>query len=259
MLTQLRARLDHAGRKDKPIDIFCHSLGARAVMSALALVAQRWPGDPTLARIGRVVITAGACYWGQAAVALAGIVSAGPGRRPQFYNVTAQGDDLLGFLATRATPRAARDGAAGELGLSGPALRLLERGRTIGLHGRPPALNAAFGGNSVEWADIPLDARRTRRWGRRQGFDLRGRRRFSPGDHWQLVTHPGNWALYRAILHRDDGFGAPSGCRAGRGLTSRGGRPVRGFRWSDRADGSASSPEPTYRRSVSVGADRDTA
>lgn len=89
VLAQLRAGLDAAGRPDVPVDLFCHSLGARAVMSALSLLARRWPADPTLARIGRVVIAGGACYWGEAACALAGIGRAGPDRLPEFYNVTA--------------------------------------------------------------------------------------------------------------------------------------------------------------------------
>lgn len=203
LITQLRFRLDQAGMTAKPIDILCHGLGARCVLSALAMIAQRWPNDGTLARIGRVIILDGACYWGQAAYALANILFADAPRRPEIFNVTSQVDEVLHYLACRATMRVAVAQAIRDLSLEGRARRLLRGGRTIGRHGAPPhELYEWFGDRYPEWVDIPLDAPRVRRWGRRRGLDLRGRYRPGRGDHWLCFTHPGNWGLYRAILNR---------------------------------------------------------
>lgn len=210
VLTQLRARLDHEGFPDRKIDILCHSLGARTVMSALALIAQRWPLDHTITRIDRVLLLGGACYWGQAAFALANISFAGIDEPPQFYNFTSTHDDVLGLLASRATAASAVDEATEDLSLEGDALKLLQGGKTIGMHGRPPhGLYDFFGAEYRNWIDIPLDSARIRRWGRVYGFNLKGRRKMSLGDHWVHYTHPGNWALYRAILHEREGWSVP--------------------------------------------------
>ncbi len=207
VLTQLRARLDDAGYTDKRIDILCHSLGARAVLSALSLIAQRWPEDKTLDRIDRVLLLGGACYWGQAAFALANITFSDAEQKPQFYNFTSQSDDVLRFLGSRATMKCAPAEAEEDLSLEGPVVKMLRGGRTIGRHGRPPhKLYEFFGPEFEGWVDIPLDSARVARWGRMYGFDLKGRRRLSLGDHWVHYTHPGNWALYRAILHEREGW-----------------------------------------------------
>ena len=49
-----------------------------------------------------------------------------------------------------------------------------------------------------------MDSARVQRWAHRQGFRTLGRRKFSLGDHWLHYTHPGNWDLYRALLHDRD-------------------------------------------------------
>ena len=207
VLTQLRARLDHEGHYDKKIDILCHSLGARAVLSALAMVAQRWPQDQTLARIDRVLLLGGACYWGQAASALAHLTFAQPPEGPQFYNFTTQSDDVLRFLAARATARSAFAEAEEDLKLTWPETKMLRGGKTIGRAGCPPhALYQSFGPRYERWVDIALDSPRVAKWGALYGFDLRGQRGFSLGDHWIHYTHPGNWSLYRAILHEREGW-----------------------------------------------------
>lgn len=207
VLTQLRARLDHEGFPHRKIDIVCHSLGARTVMSALALIAQRVPDDQTITRIDRVLLLGGACYWGQAAFALANITFADVGARPQFYNFTSSHDDVLRLLASRATAESAFEEAKEDLSLVGDAVELLKGGRTVGMHGRPPhCLYDFFGPEYADWIDVPLDNARVRRWARMYGFHLMGRRRMSLGDHWIHYTHPGNWALYRAILHEREGW-----------------------------------------------------
>ncbi|MEM7059046.1 MAG: hypothetical protein AAF557_15780 [Pseudomonadota bacterium] len=205
VLTQLRARLDHAGYREKRIDIVCHSLGARTVMSALALIAQRWPHDGTIARLDRILIMGGACYWGQAAYGLANIVFAQADQSPQFFNFTSHSDDVLRHLARRSPDRVAKAEAFEDLSLQGAGAKSLRRTKTLGRDGKPHhTLYEFFGDEFDAWVDIPTDAASTQRWARRQGFKTLGRRKFSLGDHWLHYTHPGNWDLYRAILHDRD-------------------------------------------------------
>lgn len=215
LITQLAYRLDDEGQPDKPIDLFCHGLGARTVLSAIAMVAQRWPNDRTLTRIGRVILLNGACHWGQAAYALANITFADAPAPPAFYNVTSQADAVLHYLSAHATMQPAIDEAVEDLSLEREQIRLLRGGRTIGRHGRPPhALYEFFGPRYPDWVDIPLDSPRVRRWGRSRGIVLKARRRGRAGDHCASFTHPGNWALYRAILNRDAGTGVADLARA---------------------------------------------
>ena len=175
-------------------------------MSALAITSARWPNDTTLGRIDRVLMMNGACYLGQAAHALANISFAAPDHWPQFYNFTTRNDDVLNFLAARSTARSARDEAIEDLSLEWPDTRMLMGGKTIGRNGKPPhKLYEFFGEDYPHWVDIPLDSGRIRRWAAGYKIHVRGRRRYSLGDHFVHFTHPGNWKLYRAILHdRDD-------------------------------------------------------
>ena len=205
VITLLRYRLDYEELRDKPIDLFCHGLGARTVLSALAMIAQRWPNDSTLSRIGRVIMLNGACYWGQAAFALANIAFADAPHRPSFYNLTCRSDEVLHYLGSRATMKIAVDEAIEDLSLDRQQIRHLRGGRTIGRNGAPPhALYEYFGEPYADWVDLALDTNRLRRWGRARGMDLRGNRRHGSG-HSISFTHPGNWALYRAILNRAEG------------------------------------------------------
>ena len=209
VLTQLRAKFDREDVSDKQIDIICHSLGARTVMSALALIAQRWPLDETLSRIGRVIILGGACYTGQAAFTLANLSFAAPPELPHIYNVTSRSDTMLRYLATFATLEDALREAEEDLSLDDAQRAKLSTGATIGLAGKPPPqLYSSITGEYPNWVDIPLDSVQTRRWGREYGFDLRSQFRSAWGDHAAYWTHPGNWDLYRAILHERDGWSA---------------------------------------------------
>ncbi|MEM6932736.1 MAG: hypothetical protein AAF526_04035 [Pseudomonadota bacterium] len=202
VLTQLRARLDHAGYDDRPIDLVCHSLGARTVLTALSMLAQRSAEDDTIAGIGRVLMLSGVCYWGQAADALANLRFAAPASLPEFYNFTSRSDDVLRHFGRRRTAKGPRRASTEMLGLDRSEVRLIRSGRTTGRDGRPDhALYSAFGDAYDHWIDIPLDALATRRWGRQMGFDLDGGQHSALGTHWVSFTHPGNWALYRRILH----------------------------------------------------------
>ncbi|MEM7671047.1 MAG: hypothetical protein AAF317_18300, partial [Pseudomonadota bacterium] len=202
VLTQLRARLDFAGYSNRPIDIVCHSLGARTTLTALSMLAQRSSEDDTLSRIERVIMLSGACYWGQAADALANIRFAAPLKQPQFFNFTSRSDDVLRHFRRRRTASGPRRASTEMLGLDPMEARLIRDGRIIGWDGCPDyTLYSAFGEIYSDWIDIPLDASQTKRWGQRNGLDLRGGPGHPFGDHWTSFTHPGNWALYRNILH----------------------------------------------------------
>ncbi|MEM1385675.1 MAG: hypothetical protein AAF713_05165 [Pseudomonadota bacterium] len=209
VLRQVAARLDHGGMRQKRIDLICHGLGARVMFAALALLAQRCPDDWTLARIDRVIVLGGLAYWGQAAHGLANILFSEVAPRPNFYNVTARQDDVLTWLETRSMLDSARREAAEDLTLDAEQRRMLRRGRMIGRSGKPPAaLYNFFGPDYPEWVDIALDNDGVRAWGKTHGLDLRGRRRFSFGDHGLSFTHPGNWGLYRKILRERRGWSA---------------------------------------------------
>ncbi len=203
ILSQLRFKLDSEGMARKPIDIFCHGLGARVAMTAIALLAARRRFDSALAGLGRVVIVNGACYWGQAAPALVGLIFADMPTGPTFYNFIGRADRVLRYLGARATMKKPFDQASAVLSVDAETATLLRGGRTIGLHGAPPSELYAFGGDTPSWwIDLDVDSRRFRRWARSRGFDLRGSV-LRGGDHWAPLSRPENWALYRSILHRD--------------------------------------------------------
>ena len=202
VLVQLRARLDHAGYEDKPVDIVCHSLGARTVLTGLSMLAQRGDEDGTLPMIDRVVMMSGACYWGQAADALANIRFANPSSSPQFFNFTSKADDVLRHFRRRRTMEGPRRASVEMLGLEKHEAPIIARGRTTGWDGRPDyRMYSAFGSEYDDWIDIALDDPEIRSWGRSMDMDLSGVRPGSLGDHWTSFTHPGNWEFYRRILH----------------------------------------------------------
>ncbi len=201
VLVQLRARLDMMGHRDQMIDIVCHSLGARTALTALSMLAQRSSIDPTLERIGRVILLSGACYWGQAADSLANIRFAAPRHLPSFYNITSRADPVLRHLRQRRTMNGPFRASTEMLGLDARERLLIRRGRMIGWDGLPDhRLYSAFGAVYDRWVDIPLDSAATVRWAARLGLRLRSGGGLV-GDHWAAFTHPGNWALYRQVLH----------------------------------------------------------
>ncbi|MEM8842219.1 MAG: hypothetical protein AAGD47_10635 [Pseudomonadota bacterium] len=206
VLVQLRAHLDRMGHADRMIDIVCHSLGARTVLTALSMLAQRNSIDPTLERIDRVVMLSGACYWGQAADTLANIRFAAPRHLPSFYNVTSRADNVLRHLRIRQTMNGPYQASVEMLGLDQPDCAIIRRGRVIGWDGLPDhRLYWAFGEAYERWVDIALDAAATIAWGAGLGLAL-GSGSAVFGDHHASFTHPGNWGLYRRVLHDRGAF-----------------------------------------------------
>ena len=200
---QVRFRLESDGLKGKPIDIFCHGLGARVVMTALTMLGARRRFDRSIAGIGRVVIVNGACYWGQAAQALVGLIFADMPTGPTFYNFMSRSDRVLQYLGARATMTKPFDQASAHLTVDAESAKLLRGGRTIGLHGAPPSELYAFGGETPSWwIDLDVQSRRFRRWARSRNYDVRTSI-WGGTDHWAPLSHPGTWEVYRSILHRD--------------------------------------------------------
>ena len=203
ILSQLRFRLNGEGLSKKPIDVFCHGLGARVIMIALKMLSARRRFDPAIAGMGRIVLVNGACYWGQAAEALVGMVFADMEDGPTFYNFTNRSDRILRHLGARATQKKPFDQASANLSVDAESAKLLRGGRTIGLHGAPPSELYAFGGDTPsQWVDLDVHSRRFRRWARSRGFAPRSRV-YSDGDHWGSLSHPSAWDIYRSILQRD--------------------------------------------------------
>lgn len=210
VLRQLMARLDAEGLPEQEIDILCHGLGARVAMSALALLSQRFPGDPAITRIGRVIVLGGLCHWGQAAHTLANLLFSEARSRPAFYNVMMRNDDLLRWIEAHRTAPPALDEAAGDLSLEATQVARLAAGQVIGRSGKPPAdIYSFFGPDYPEWIDLSLDDPVLRRVFSKRGASLETAPRWSLGDHGAYFTRPGNWALYRAVICERTGWSIP--------------------------------------------------
>ncbi len=209
VLSQLRARLDAAGRPDQRIDIICHSLGTRTVMKAMETLSIRYPTDPTLHQIGKVILLAGACLWEQAGKALDRIDQADPQRRPEFFNIMSAADEVVRILGSRASLRVAREEAGLEVSDIDRAKALLKGAALLGRDGRPPLkFSPSMEKPYADWADLDLQDDAVKAWGSGHKFNLDGDRPFLKGDHWVHFTHRPNWNLYRRILKGGAGWGA---------------------------------------------------
>lgn len=209
VLSQLRARLDAAGRPDQRIDVISHSLGTRTVMKALEVLSLRYPTDPTLHQIGKVILLAGACLWEQAGKALDRIDQADPAHRPEFYNIMSSADEVVRILGSRASLRVAREEAGMEVSDVDRATALLRGAALLGRDGRPPLKFMPTADKPyADWVDLDLQSDAIKAWGSGHGFDLDGDRPFLKGDHWVHFTHRPNWNLYRKVLKGGAGWGA---------------------------------------------------
>ncbi len=136
LATQLRARLDQARDFGHRIDVVAHGFGARAAMTMLTLLGQRWPEDMTLARIGRVILIDGACYWAQAASALVTMAVSRPATMPRLHNVISVAEPLITLMSTTEMLDDARAEALDELA-NRNILAPDEMRRVIGCDGTP--------------------------------------------------------------------------------------------------------------------------
>lgn len=169
---------------DRPIDIFCHSLGSTVVVRALAIAAKH--RFPFLDRIGRVVILGGSEYSGEANILYRRLEQYVGERRlpraegPYVYNIVSRENDVLDKLAENFGPKS-----------------FMSNTQVIGHNGLEAAKKAA------RWIDLQIDGAKTRQWARaNHGLDISGDEPGNIWDHWYYYTHRGNMALYRNILRQ---------------------------------------------------------
>ena len=158
-----------------PIDLFCHSLGSRVVVRALAMMATRGLQE-RLPRLGRIVILGGAEYVVEAQLMQQRLTSLRLPGRPAIYNIVARENDVLDKLGENFGPRT------------------FGNSQVIGHNG--------LGGNRrhSHWIDLRIDGKALREWMLRRGMAISGDNPDSVWDHWYYYTHPGNMAFYAAVL-----------------------------------------------------------
>jgi pimeloyl-ACP methyl ester carboxylesterase len=168
--------------RDRPIDIFCHSMGSTVVIRALAIAAKY--RFPLVDRIGRVIMLGGSEYSGEANILYKRMMEHVRERKlkrnqgPYVYNVVSRENDILDKLAENFGPKS-----------------FFTDSQVVGHNG----LEAAKG--AERWIDLQIDGGQLRRWTKRvHGLDISGDQPGNIWDHWYYYTHRGNMAMYRKIL-----------------------------------------------------------
>ena len=151
---------------DGPVDILCHSLGSRVVLSALTQ-------DSTLP-IRNVVFMNGAEF------AKPARVEAMANSHIRFINLVVKADEVLAKLDTNFAP------VSGE--------------------GPPIGLEGLGGDAPKNWTDIVLDDPEVQTWGVSKGWHLQGDNPKKYADHWFTYKHKGNHGLIRAALGINNGI-----------------------------------------------------
>ncbi len=191
LVNALRAVAQTNGFENRPIDLFCHSLGSRVVIQAIHQMATKALENDELKKllkqIGRIVFVGGAEYVRPAREMLAAVRKVLPDGGPEFFNFMARRDRVLSLLAQRLHP-------------VDPKLK-----QVIGQCGIGPARAEA------RWLDLQLDAaidgkHPLNEWLRPKGFTVAGTHRSGVLNHWYDFTGAENLRVYRAIL-RDDRAG----------------------------------------------------
>lgn len=180
---------------DRPVDLFCHSLGSRVVIRALAMAVSPLPnlgGDEhgsaseqaigkVLGKVERVLLLAGAETVLEAQLMMTHLnawkaESASGGRVPNFYNIVSRENDVLDKLGEN-------------FGSAAPGSK-----QVIG-HNGLESLDPA-------WLDIQLDDPRVAAWFSDRGFRVSGDNTgvFAVLDHWIHYTWPDNMRVYHDIL-----------------------------------------------------------
>jgi hypothetical protein len=196
VLHALAANDQLAGR---PIDIFCHSLGSRVVMRALALAAKRRerPGDAALdeaasrallARVGRIVILGGAEYVVEAQLTQARLNALALDGGLAVYNVVSRENDVLDVLGENFGPRT------------------FGNSNVIGHNGLDIALPEERADRPRGWIDLQIDSLRLQEWMAARGIAISGDRPGNVWDHWYYYTYRGNMEVYRRILRDRDAW-----------------------------------------------------
>jgi hypothetical protein len=192
----------HRALPAQRLDLFCHSLGARVVIRALARLAkyaadtgdsglsaeQRGVLLATLRSLDRVLLLGGAEYVVEASLMyrrLEALLGAGldPDQGPYCFNVVSRENDVLDVLGENFGPRTfGNSQVIGHNGLSG------HRG-------------------AARWMDLQIDSPRLQQWMQdHHGIAISGDRPGNVWDHWFYYTFRGNMALYRQMLRDRDNW-----------------------------------------------------
>jgi pimeloyl-ACP methyl ester carboxylesterase len=176
----------------RPIDLFCHSLGARVAIRALAIAAKRADAHEMVARTGRVILLGGAEYVVEAQLMMRRLAQLGRDGGPSFYNVGSRENDVLDILGENFGPSTFGSGQV--IGHNG-----LGRQRSSTARNRD-----AWRGSP--WMDLQIDSPALQTWMDERGITISGDREDSVWDHWYYYTFRGNMERYRNILRQRDAW-----------------------------------------------------
>lgn len=169
----------------KRIDLFCHSLGSRLVIRALALLAKHRP--EAIPATGQVVILGGAEYAVEAQLMMRRILPLGAPHLPAFYNIVSRENDVLDILAENFGPRT------------------FGNSQVIGHNG----LDIECPGD--HWIDLQIDSRKLESWMQKEhGLTISGDQPNNVWDHWYYYTFRGNMELYKSILRQREHWHIPA-------------------------------------------------
>lgn len=163
----------HPGR---PIDFMAHSLGARVVLCAMRLAAQRRRHD-LLDAMGRVIMLGPAELAVVARGALARVDAVARRGGPCVFAMLARENDVFDALLEHFAPA-------------------IPMRRKIGIGAR--GLGRGRNQCRRNWIDLQIDHPETRRWLAERGAVIGGEPRRAC--HWGVYNRPGTLALYAAIL-----------------------------------------------------------
>ena len=172
------AVLDRVLPAGKRIDLFCHSLGSRVVIRAIAQLVKAGQKN-ILRRLDRALILGGAEYVVEARLMLDRLAEAGLRNHIQFYNVVSRENDVLDKLGENFGPRTF--GNSNVIGHNGLDVEVPQR-------------------TGPSWLDLQIDGKALAAWMKKHGFTVTGDNPESVWDHWYYYTDHGNMALYRSIL-----------------------------------------------------------
>lgn len=181
LLRVLQALRGVPSLQNRPIDIFCHSLGSVVVIRALATASKH--GLELLNSIGRVLLLGGSEYTGEAQLMYGRISELSErcawndDRGPQFYNFVSRENDVLDTFAENFGPKS-----------------FFSNTQVVGHNGLQARKGAA------RWIDLQIDGARLRRWLLPFDLHISGDNPGEVWDHWYYYTHRGNMEFYRRIL-----------------------------------------------------------
>ncbi|MFT3734113.1 MAG: alpha/beta hydrolase [Rhodocyclaceae bacterium] len=162
------------------IDLFCHSLGSRVVIRALAQLFIERPASSDCLR--NILILGGAEYVVEASLMMNRLATAGASHL-SFYNIVSRENDVLDTLAENFGPRT------------------FGNSQVIGHNG----LDVESPGPN--WLDLQIDKASLQDWlAKQRGLSISGDQPGNVWDHWYYYTHRGNMGLYKNILRQPDNW-----------------------------------------------------